>query len=121
MPPDPKQSNGFVPFNMPNPPQGKFAAVAGAPGPGMQLLYRDINLEGPMMLELTLFYANGDDGLTNYSGPFVTPRTLAINAGPNQQVRVDILAPTAGHSCFEPAKAASFFEAHLAKPWRTYQ
>jgi hypothetical protein len=81
---------------MPNPPQGKFAAVADVPGPVMQLLYRDIKLGVPMILELTLFYANGNDGLTNYSGPFVTPRTLAINAGPNQQVRVDVLAPTAG-------------------------
>lgn len=94
-PPDPKQTNLFVPFNMPDPPQGKFAAVADAPGPGMHLMYRDIKLEGPMMLELTVYYANGNDGLTNYSGPFVTPRTLALNSGPNQQIRIDILAPTA--------------------------
>jgi D-alanyl-D-alanine carboxypeptidase len=118
-PPDPKQSNGFLPFNMPNPPQGKFAAVADAPGPGMQLLYRDITLQGSMMLELTLFYANGNDGLTNYSGPFVTPRTLAINAGPNQQVRVDILAPTAAADSMADADIrATVFETRSTDPAR---
>jgi D-alanyl-D-alanine carboxypeptidase len=95
MPPDPKQSNTFVPFNMPAPPQGKFAAVSDGVGPGMKLMYRDIKLEGPMMLELTVFYVNGIDGLSGYSGPFVAPSRLAINAGPNQQFRVDILSPAA--------------------------
>ena len=93
--PDPTQSNTFVPFNLPNPPQGKFAAVSDGAGPGMKLMYRDIKLDGPVMLELTVFYVNGIDGLSGYSSPFVAPGTLAIDAGPNQQFRVDILAPTA--------------------------
>ena len=76
----------FVPFNMPNPPQGKVAAVSDAMGPGLKLMYRDIKLEGPVMLELTVFYVNGTDGLSGYSVPFAAPRTLAINAGPNQQI-----------------------------------
>lgn len=93
--PDPKQSDPFLPFNMPNPPQGKFAAVSDTRGPGSRLMYRDLKVAGPMMLELTIFYVNGIDGLSGYSSRFVAPRTLAINAGPNQQFRVDLLAPTA--------------------------
>jgi D-alanyl-D-alanine carboxypeptidase len=93
--PDPKQSNGFVPFNVPSPPQGKVAAVSDAPGPGVQLMYRDIKVDGPMMLELAVFYVSGSDGLSGYSAPFVAPRTLSIDAGPNQQFRVDLLAVTA--------------------------
>jgi D-alanyl-D-alanine carboxypeptidase len=117
--PDPKQSNGFVPFSMPNPPQGKFAAVSDAPGPGMQLMYRDIKLEGPMMLELTVFYANGTDGLSGYSSPFVTPRTLAINAGPNQQFRIDVLSPTAAADSLADADVrATVFEVRPSDPAR---
>jgi hypothetical protein len=58
-------------------------------------MYRDITLDGPMMLELTVFYVSGTDGLSGYSAQFVTPRSLAINAGANQQFRVDVLAPAA--------------------------
>jgi D-alanyl-D-alanine carboxypeptidase len=117
--PDPKQSNGFVPFHMPNPPQGRFAAVSDAPGPGMQLMYRDLKLEGPVMLELTVFYVNGSDGLSGYSGPFVTPRTLAIDAGPNQQVRVDLLAPTASADSMADADVrATVFEVRATDPAR---
>jgi D-alanyl-D-alanine carboxypeptidase len=93
--PDPTQSNAFVPFNMPAPPQGKFAAVSDGIGPGLRMMYRDITLEGPMMLELTVFYVNGIDGLSGYSSPFLAPAKLAVNAGPNQQFRVDVLAPAA--------------------------
>jgi D-alanyl-D-alanine carboxypeptidase len=117
--PDPKQSNAFVPFNMPNPPQGKFAAVSDSMGPGMQLMYRDIKLEGPVMLELTVFYVNGFDGLTGYSSRFVSPRTLAINAGPNQQFRVDLLAPAAAaDSMAEADVRATVFETRPDAPAR---
>jgi CubicO group peptidase (beta-lactamase class C family) len=117
--PDPKQSNAFVPFNLPNPPQGKFAAVSDAPGPGMQLMYRDLTLEGPAMLELTVFYVNGFDGLSGYSAPFVAPRTLAIDAGPNQQFRVDVLVPTAAADSMADADVrATVFETQPDAPAR---
>jgi CubicO group peptidase (beta-lactamase class C family) len=117
--PDPKQSNAFVPFNVPNPPHGKVAAVSDAPGPGMQLMYRDLKLEGPLMLELTVFYVNGSDGLSGYSAPFVTPRSLAINAGPNQQFRVDLLAPTAApDSMADVDVRATVFETRPDAPAR---
>jgi CubicO group peptidase (beta-lactamase class C family) len=117
--PDPQQSNGFVPFNMPNPPQGTVAAVSDAPGPGMQLMYRDIKVEGRMMLELTVFYTNGTDGLSGYSAAFAAPRSLAINAGPNQQFRVDLLAPTAAADSMADADVrATVFETRPDAPAR---
>lgn len=117
--PDPKQSNTFIPFNMPAPPQGKFAAVSDGMGPGMKLMYRDIKLEGPMVLELTVFYVNGIDGLSGYSGQFVAPRTLAIDAGPNQQFRVDVLAPTAAADSLADADIrATVFETRPDTPAR---
>ena len=117
--PDPNQSDPFLPFNMPNPPQGKFAAVSDTRGPGSRLMYRDIKLAGPMMLELTIFYSNGIDGLSGYSSRFVSPRTLAINAGPNQQFRVDLLAPTAAaDSMAEADVRATVFETRPDAPAR---
>jgi D-alanyl-D-alanine carboxypeptidase len=118
-PPDPMQSNTFMPFHVPNPPQGKFAAVADAPGPGMQLMFRDIKLDSPMMLELTVFYTSATDGLSGYSVPFSAPRTLALNAGANQQFRVDILAPTAAaDSMTEADLRATVFETRRDAPGR---
>jgi D-alanyl-D-alanine carboxypeptidase len=117
--PDPQQTNPFVPFNLPHPPQGKFAAVTDAAGPGMQMMYRDIKLEGPMMLELTVFYANSQEGLSGYSYPFVTRRTLAFDAGPNQQFRVDLLAPTAAADSMADADIrAIVFETRRDDPAR---
>jgi D-alanyl-D-alanine carboxypeptidase len=93
--PDPKQTNTFVPFNMPDPPQGKFAAVSDGVGPGTKWMYRDIKLEGPLMLEVTVFYVNSIDGLSGYSSPFTAPGRLVPSGGPNQQFRIDILGPSA--------------------------
>ena len=94
-PPDPRQSDPFVPFHMPNPPQGQFAAASDGGGPGTRILYRDLKLDGPYLLDMTVFYVNGFSALSGYSNRFITPRTLALNAGPNQQFRIDVLAPTA--------------------------
>lgn len=110
-PPDPKQSDPFVPFHLPNPPQGKFGAVSDGNGPSVRILYRDLKLEGPSLLEMTVFYVNGFAALGGYSNRFVTPRTLALNAGPNQQFRVDVLAPTAAADSMADADIrATIFE-----------
>lgn len=93
--PDPKQSDPFQPFDMPNPPQGKFAAVSDTFGRGMRAMYRDLKLEGANQLEMVVFYRNGPDGLSGYSSRFVAPKTLAINGGPNQQFRVDLMSASA--------------------------
>jgi len=71
------------------------------------------------MLELTVFYVNGFDGLSGYSVPFAAPRTLAINAGPNQQFRVDVLAPTAAPDSMADADLrATVFETRPDAPAR---
>jgi D-alanyl-D-alanine carboxypeptidase len=117
--PDPKQSDPFVPFRVPNPPQGQFGAVTDTNGPGTRILYRDLKLEGRYLLELTLFYTNGFDGLSGYSSSFVTPRTLALNAGPNQQFRVDLLVPSAAvDSMAEADIRATVFETQPGAPTR---
>jgi D-alanyl-D-alanine carboxypeptidase len=117
--PDPKQTNAFMPFTLPNPPQGTFAAVSDAPGPGMQLMYRDIKLEGPVMLELSVFYVSGTDGFSGYSAPFVAPRTLSIDAGPNQQFRVDLIAATAAPDSMADADVrGTVFETRPDAPGR---
>ena len=117
--PDPNQTNPFRAVQHAQPAARQVRRGERYQGPGMQLMYRDIKLEGPMMLELTVFYSNGIDGLSGYSSRFVSPRTLAINAGPNQQFRVDLLAPTAAaDSMAEADVRATVFETRPDAPAR---
>jgi D-alanyl-D-alanine carboxypeptidase len=86
--PDPAQSDPNAPFDVPDPPQGKFAAVTDTNGPGTHILYRDLRLEGRFTLQLTAFYAGTE--------PFSSPATLAYDAPEaNQQYRIDLLSPSA--------------------------
>ena len=86
--PDRARSDPNVPFDLPNPPQGKFAAVTDTNGPGTRILYRDVKLDGRIMLHLTVFYA-GVGGLSS-------PQTLAYDeAGANEQFRIDLVAASA--------------------------
>jgi hypothetical protein len=84
-----------VPFNVPDPPQGKFAAVTDMRGPGTRILYRDLRLDGRYVLQMSIFYINGVDGFSGYASSFASPKTLSVDAGPNQQFRIDLLAPAA--------------------------
>ena len=70
--PDPAQSDPNAPFDVPDPPQGRFAAVTDMNGPGTRILYRDLRLEGRFSLQLTVFYTG--------TGPFSSPATLAYDA-----------------------------------------
>jgi D-alanyl-D-alanine carboxypeptidase len=86
--PDPAQGDPNVPFDVPDPPQGKFAAVTDTNGPGTHILYRDLRLQGRFTLEATVFYAG--------TGPFSSPATLAHDSPQaNQQYRIDLLSPSA--------------------------
>jgi D-alanyl-D-alanine carboxypeptidase len=86
--PDPAQSDPNVPFDVPDPPQGRFAAVTDMDGPGTRILYRDLRLEGRFSLQVTVFYAG--------SGPFSSPATLAYDTPEaNQQFRIDLLRRSA--------------------------
>jgi D-alanyl-D-alanine carboxypeptidase len=87
-PPDPAQSDPNVAFDVPDPPQGRFAAVTDMNGPGTRILYRDLRLEGRFTLRLTAFYTG--------SGPLSSPATLAYDTPEaNQQFRIDLLSPSA--------------------------
>jgi D-alanyl-D-alanine carboxypeptidase len=87
-PPDPAQSDPNVPFAVPDPPQGRFAAVTDTNGPGTRILYRDLRLQGRFALQLSVFYAG--------TAPFSSPATLAHDTPePNQQFRIDLVRPSA--------------------------
>jgi CubicO group peptidase (beta-lactamase class C family) len=86
--PDPAQSDPNVPFEVPDPPQGKFAAVTDMNGPGTRILYRDLRLEGRFSLQLSAFYAG--------AGPLSSPKTLAYDTPEaNEQFRIDLVRPSA--------------------------
>jgi D-alanyl-D-alanine carboxypeptidase len=86
--PDPSQSDSNVPFDLPDPPQGKFAAVSDTNGPGTRILYRDVKLDGRFTLHLSVFYA-GIGGLSS-------PHSLAYDEpGANEQFRIDLVAASA--------------------------
>jgi D-alanyl-D-alanine carboxypeptidase len=87
-PPDPAQSDPNAPFDVPDPPQGKFAAVTDMNGPGTRILYRDLRLKGRFSLQVTVFYTG--------VGPLSSPATLAYDSPEaNQQFRIDLVAPSA--------------------------
>ena len=86
--PDPAQSDSNLPFDLPDPPQGRFAAASDSNGPGTRILYRDVKLDGRFRLHLSVFYAG--------VGGFSSPQTLAYDEpGANQQFRIDLVAPSA--------------------------
>jgi D-alanyl-D-alanine carboxypeptidase len=86
--PDPAHSDPNVPFVVPDPPQGRFAAVTDMNGPGTRILYRDLRLEGRFTFHVTVFYAG--------TAPFSSPTTLAHDTPEaNQQFRIDLVGPSA--------------------------
>jgi hypothetical protein len=89
-PPDPMDSDLNLPFAMPDPPEGRFAAVTDMSAAGRRILYRDVDLSGPQRLRLEVFYDN------HVVGEFSTPKTLEFEGRePNQQFRIDVMDPSA--------------------------
>ena len=101
--PDPARSDPNMPFNVADPPRGKFAVVSDMNGPGTQILFRDVRLDGRFRLDMIVFYFG--------SVPFSTPGTLAFDAPePNQQFRIDLVRPSAPIDSLEKADVlASLF------------
>jgi len=87
-PPDPARSDSAFPFDVPDPPQGKFAAVTDQNAPGRFILYRDVTLDGRYRLHLTPFYVN----LGRFSGETMSSRNT-IND--EQHYRIDIVLSSA--------------------------
>ena len=73
---------------MPDPPEGRYAAVTDMTAPGARILYRDVKLDGRQNLTFTLSYTS--------TGPLASPDSLEFDGcEPNQQFRVDLLDPRA--------------------------
>jgi len=88
--PDPASSDPQVPFKVPAPPEGRFAAVTDMNAAGSRILYRDVAVDGRMKLGMTIFYENLPPA------GFRSPATLdATLRKPNQQFRVDLVDPAA--------------------------
>jgi len=87
-PPNPAETDPNVPFSVPQPPEGRFAAVTDMTAPGSRILYRDMKLDGRVKLQFTLFYAN--------AGEFASPASLDFDGcEANQQFRVELMDPAA--------------------------
>jgi hypothetical protein len=83
-PPNPAETDPNVPFNVPSPPQGRYAAVTDMTAPGVRILYRDVKLDGRLKLTFTLFYDN--------AGEFASPASLDFDGcEANQQYRVELM------------------------------
>lgn len=87
-PPNPAETDPQVPFSVPAPPEGRYAAVTDMTAPGSRIIYRDVKLDGQRNLKFSLFYTS--------AGPLASPDTLAFGGcEPNQQFRVDLMDASA--------------------------
>jgi hypothetical protein len=87
-PPNPAETDPNVAFDVPAPPEGRYAAVTDMTAPGARILYRDVKLDGRARLRFTVFYDN--------AGEFSSPASLDFDGcDVNQQFRVELLAPAA--------------------------
>ncbi len=87
-PPDPATTDPRFPFEMPEPPQGGFAAVTDMKGPGSRILFRDVELDGRYRLAATVFYASAGELASAASLDHESPT-------PVRQFRIDVLIPSA--------------------------
>ena len=87
-PPDRTITDPNVPFQMPNPPEGKYAAVTDMNGPGTRILSQVLKLDRRYTLRCTIFYKNG-------APVFANRDTFEVGSAENQQFRIDIMKPTA--------------------------
>ena len=102
-PPDPKYlpsghagSAVGTPFELPDPPQGRYAAVvdSSASGGGVRFLYRDIQVTEPFVLHALVFYQNTWTAIRD-PGHFKLSDEKQTEWYHNQQYRVEVIDPTA--------------------------
>jgi len=80
-PPNPAETDPDVAFNVPAPPEGRYAAVTDMTAPGSRILYRDVKLDGRVKLQFAMFYDN--------AGEFASSESLDFDGcEANQQFRV---------------------------------
>ncbi len=75
-------------FAVPTPPDGEFAAMVDQSGPGTHILYQDVTVPSGASLGFDLY-------LGNRAGAYAPQPTLSTATFPNQQLRVDIMDPSA--------------------------
>jgi hypothetical protein len=87
-PPNPAETDPDVAFDVPAPPEGRYAAVTDMTAPGARILYRDVKLDGRAKLRFTVFYDN--------AGELASPASLAFDGrAANQQFRAQLMDPAA--------------------------
>ncbi len=72
---------------MPDPPQGRFAAVTDMCTAGSRLLYRDLELDGPRVLRFTIVYRSAAPSFA------ASPTLNHLPPYRNHQLRVDVMDP----------------------------
>lgn len=82
-------------FNVPDPPQGQYAAVSLHTYKGVRFLYRDFEVTGPWVLHATVFYQSPLLQMSDSPdfGTFVG--TTWSTEGRNHQFRIDLVDPEA--------------------------
>ena len=73
-------------FELPDPPQGTFAAASDSAGAGRYILYQDFTVESPVVLRLVVYYRS--------QGDIHAPQHFDL-LGRNDQFRVDVIDTSA--------------------------
>lgn len=96
-PPDPSMTDLEFPFNVPDPPEGLYAAVTDMDYSGVHILYRDIEVTGNWTLHAIVFYENslGQFHVQPDFGSFDGDAWFAGSGVINQQFRIDLVDPGA--------------------------
>lgn len=96
-PPDPLVSDPTAPFDVPDPPQGQYAAVTDMDYSGVHFLYRDIEVAGLWTLHAMVFYENSVGTIYEQPdfGTFDGDTWFAGSGVRNQQYRIDLVDPQA--------------------------
>lgn len=86
-----------VPFNVAEPPEGRYAAVTDMDYSGVHFLCRDIEVAGSWTLHAVVFYENGIDEFYVQPdfGRFDGDAWFAGSGVTNQQFRIDVVDPEA--------------------------
>jgi hypothetical protein len=99
-------------YTIPAPLRGSWQAVVDQTERGSHVLYRDLDVTGELGLNLTLWYRNR-------ASRFITPQTLGPFVRPNQQLRLDLVRPTAPvRSMADEDILATLFRTRVGAPLR---
>lgn len=85
------------------PPQGASAAITDQANPESLLLYQDLQLEPGSAYKLSLLaYFDSYSALTTPSPDTLAVDEEALGSKPNQQIRIDVIKPTAAPDSVQP-------------------